>query len=88
MGKTKGRANGDGDVFPRKNKAGKITSYRVPTSDWTASDGTSAARPKRRRAATFAGPGAMRSAVSSSTRTTYRWESTLTAGYQTPCATR
>jgi len=28
MGKTKGRANGDGDVFPRKNKAGKITSYR------------------------------------------------------------
>ena len=28
MGRTKGRANGDGDVFPRKNKAGKITSYR------------------------------------------------------------
>jgi integrase len=28
MGKTKNRANGDGDVFPRKNKAGKITSYR------------------------------------------------------------
>jgi hypothetical protein len=28
MGKTKGRANGDGDVFPRKNKAGQITSYR------------------------------------------------------------
>ncbi len=28
MGKTKSRANGDGDVFPRKNKAGKITSYR------------------------------------------------------------
>jgi integrase len=28
MGKTKGRANGDGDVFPRKNEAGKITSYR------------------------------------------------------------
>jgi len=27
MGKTKSRANGDGDVFPRKNKAGKITSY-------------------------------------------------------------
>src|SRR5215208_4282187 len=28
MGKTKSRANGDGDVFPRKNKMGKITSYR------------------------------------------------------------
>jgi integrase len=28
MGKTKSRANGDGDVFPRKNKTGKITSYR------------------------------------------------------------
>src|SRR5829696_6262603 len=28
MGKTKSRANGDGDVFPRKNKAGEITSYR------------------------------------------------------------
>src|SRR5215217_1239123 len=28
MGKTKSRANGDGDVFPRKNKVGKITSYR------------------------------------------------------------
>jgi integrase len=28
MAKTKSRANGDGDVFPRKNKAGKITSYR------------------------------------------------------------
>jgi integrase len=28
MGKTKSRANGDGDVWPRKNKAGKITSYR------------------------------------------------------------
>ena len=27
MGKTKNRANGDGDVFPRKNKEGKITSY-------------------------------------------------------------
>jgi integrase len=28
MAKVKSRANGDGDVFPRKNKAGKITSYR------------------------------------------------------------
>jgi integrase len=28
MGKAKSRANGEGDVFPRKNKAGKITSYR------------------------------------------------------------
>ncbi len=28
MGRTKSRANGDGDVFPRKNKAGKIASYR------------------------------------------------------------
>jgi integrase len=28
MGKTKSRTNGDGDVFPRKNKAGKTTSYR------------------------------------------------------------
>jgi integrase len=28
MGKSKSRANGDGDVFPRKNKVGKITSYR------------------------------------------------------------
>src|SRR5918995_701809 len=28
MGKTKSRANGDGDVFPRKNKVGKISSYR------------------------------------------------------------
>jgi len=28
MGKSKSRENGDGDVFPRKNKAGKITSYR------------------------------------------------------------
>ena len=31
MTRAKSRANGDGDVFPRKNKAGKITSYRVPT---------------------------------------------------------
>jgi integrase len=28
MGRTKSRANGDGDVFPRKSKEGKITSYR------------------------------------------------------------
>jgi integrase len=28
MARTKGRANGDGDVYPRKNKEGKITSYR------------------------------------------------------------
>jgi integrase len=28
MGKKKSRANGEGDVFPRKNKAGRITSYR------------------------------------------------------------
>jgi integrase len=28
MGKAKSRANGDGDVFGRKNKEGKITSYR------------------------------------------------------------
>src|SRR5215203_3874812 len=28
MTRAKSRANGDGDVFPRKNKAGKITSYR------------------------------------------------------------
>ncbi|WP_119068246.1 site-specific integrase [Rubrobacter indicoceani] len=28
MGKAKSRANGDGDVYPRKNKAGEITSYR------------------------------------------------------------
>lgn len=28
MAKTKSRANGDGDVFPRKNAAGRITSYR------------------------------------------------------------
>src|SRR5215211_6517344 len=28
MGKSKCRANGSGDVFPRKNKEGKITSYR------------------------------------------------------------
>ena len=28
MAKVKTRANGDGDVFPRKSKAGKITSYR------------------------------------------------------------
>jgi len=28
MGKTKSRANGDGDVWERKNRAGKITSYR------------------------------------------------------------
>ena len=28
MGRTKSRANVDGDVFPRKNKQGKITSYR------------------------------------------------------------
>jgi integrase len=28
MGRAKSRANGDGDVFPRKNKQQKITSYR------------------------------------------------------------
>ena len=28
MARVKSRANGDGDVFPRKNNAGKITSYR------------------------------------------------------------
>jgi hypothetical protein len=30
MGRVKGRANGDADVFPRRNKQGKITSYRGP----------------------------------------------------------
>lgn len=28
MSKVRSRANGDGDVFPRKNKEGKITRYR------------------------------------------------------------
>ena len=28
IGRAKSRANGDGDVYPRKNKEGKITSYR------------------------------------------------------------
>jgi integrase len=28
MGRNKERANGDGDVWPRRNKEGKITSYR------------------------------------------------------------
>ena len=28
MSRAKSRANGDGDVFPRKNKVGQITSYR------------------------------------------------------------
>jgi len=28
IGRAKSRANGDGDVYPRKNKKGKITSYR------------------------------------------------------------
>ena len=28
MARAKSRANGDGDVFPRKNRAGQITSYR------------------------------------------------------------
>jgi len=28
MAKVKSRANGDGDVWPRNNKAGRITSYR------------------------------------------------------------
>jgi integrase len=28
VAKVKSRANGDGGVFPRKNKAGKVTSYR------------------------------------------------------------
>jgi integrase len=28
MGRVKSRANGDGDVFPRKNRAGKIIGYR------------------------------------------------------------
>ena len=28
MSRAKSRANGDGDVFPRKNKAGQVTSYR------------------------------------------------------------
>jgi integrase len=28
MGRTRSRANGDGDVWPRNNKEGKITSYR------------------------------------------------------------
>ena len=28
MARTKSRANGDGDVFPRKNKDGKIVGYR------------------------------------------------------------
>ena len=30
MARVKSRANGDGDVYPRKNKEGKITSYRGP----------------------------------------------------------
>jgi hypothetical protein len=34
MGRTKGRANGDGDVFPRKNKGGQITSYCRPSAIW------------------------------------------------------
>jgi integrase len=36
MGRVKGRANGDADVFPRRNKQGKITSYRGP---YTGPDG-------------------------------------------------
>jgi integrase len=28
MARSKERANGDGDVWPRRNKEGKITSYR------------------------------------------------------------
>ena len=28
IGRAKSRPNGDGDVYPRKNKKGKITSYR------------------------------------------------------------
>jgi integrase len=28
MTRKKGRGNGDGDVYPRKNKEGKVTSYR------------------------------------------------------------
>ena len=55
MGRTKSRANGDGDVFPRKNKAGKITSYRGATSGPTGNDATCRARPKRRRASRAGG---------------------------------
>ncbi len=36
MAKVKARANNDGDVYPRKNKAGKVTSYR---GAYTAADG-------------------------------------------------
>ena len=69
MGKTKSRANGDGDVFPRKNKAGKITSYR---GAYVGPDGKRryvSGRTKRRRAGAKGGPCRTPTTGSSSTRT-------------------
>jgi hypothetical protein len=50
MGKTKSRANGDVDVFPRKNKAGRSRAFGARTSARTGSGATSLARRKRRHA--------------------------------------
>jgi hypothetical protein len=70
MGKSKSRANGDGDVFPRKNKAGRSPATGGPTQGLTANAATSRARPRRRRARSCGRPGATRSADWSSTQTT------------------
>jgi len=44
MRKTKSRANGDGDVFPRKNKAGRLPATEAHTLVQMVRDTTSPAR--------------------------------------------
>jgi hypothetical protein len=84
MGKTKSRANGDGDVFPRKNKAGKITSYRGAYVGLTGSGATFRARPRRRRASRYGKPAPVRTRAWSSTLQDSLWPRTWTAGLRIP----
>ncbi len=83
MGKTKGRANGDGDVFPRKNKDGKTISSR---GAYFGPDGKRryvSGKTKRRRARRCGKPAPVRTRVSSSTLQGSPWPSTWTAGSRT-----
>ncbi len=84
MGKTKSRANGDGDVFPRKNKAGNTTSYR---GAYVGPDGkrryvSGKTKEEARKALREARSGADQGLVFDAARLT--WPSTWTAGLRTP----
>src|SRR5215204_803325 len=85
MGKTKSRANGDGDVFPRKNKAGKITSYR---GAYFGPDGKRryvSGKTKEEARKALRRPAPVRTRATSSTPRGSPCPSTWTAGSRTLC---